>query len=127
MRAGVAVAQQHLHDAHPVDHGDGGLETAVAAALERCLRGFQRGLRREELDAVGRVGGHRHRHDQAERPGELHFFLMKKVNSFSSSACESSSCPVWREKVWKSFTEPGSVASTLSTSPGCMPVSAFLV
>src|SRR5947208_567944 len=52
---------------------------------------------------------------------------MKKVNSLFASAWDSSSCPVCLEKVWKSLTAPGSVASTLRTCPDCMPVSAFLV
>src|SRR5829696_3529102 len=52
---------------------------------------------------------------------------MKKVNSFCASACETSSWPVWREKVWKSLTAPGSVATTFSTWPGLMAVSAFFV
>src|ERR1043165_9275106 len=62
----------------------------------------------------------------AEANREFTFF-MKKVNSRFASACDSSSCPVWRAKVWKSFTEPGSVASTLSTWPDCRSVSAFFV
>ena len=32
---------------------------------------------------------------------------MKKVNSLFASPCDSSSWPVCREKVWKSFTAPG--------------------
>src|SRR3989454_1007199 len=52
---------------------------------------------------------------------------MKKVNSLFASAWDSSSCPVCLEKVWKSLTAPGSVASTLRTCPDCMPVSAFFV
>src|SRR6185295_2425216 len=66
----------------------------------------------------------RRRGDGSRRP---HFFFMKKVNSRFASSCDSSSCPVWRAKVWKSFTEPGSVASTFSTCPERRSVSAFFV
>src|SRR5688572_9816296 len=54
-------------------------------------------------------------------------FCMKKMNSFSAFSEDSRALPVWREKAWKSLTEPGSVASTLSTWPDAMSVSAFLV
>src|SRR6188768_3045384 len=50
---------------------------------------------------------------------------MKKTNS-APSEWESSSLPVWRQNAWKSFTEPGSVAVTLSTWPDCSSPSAFL-
>ena len=40
--------------------------------------------------------------------------------------CSTSSLPVWRAKAWKSRTEPGSVATTFSTSPLAMSASAFL-
>src|SRR5688572_6481988 len=57
----------------------------------------------------------------------IYLCFMKKVNSPPSSACDSSWCPVCLQKVWKSFTEPGSVATIFSTSPALSPVSAFLV
>ena len=43
-----------------------------------------------------------------------------------SLVCSTSSLPVCRAKAWKSRTEPGSVATTLSTSPLSMSASAFL-
>ena len=43
----------------------------------------------------------------------------------SRSSARRSSLPVWRAKAWKSRTEPGSVATTFSTSPLDMSASAF--
>src|SRR5262249_13204330 len=111
---------------------DARLVAAVAAFLERRLRGLERRLRREHADREsGLRRRERNRQDECRRGDErgrrLHFFFMKKVNSRFASACDSSSCPVWRAKVWKSFTEPGSVASTLSTWPERRSVSAFFV
>ena len=54
------------------------------------------------------------------------FFLMKKVYSPPASLEVSSSLPVCLAKAWKSFTEPGSVAITLSTWPLASSPSAFL-
>src|SRR5262249_11704721 len=54
-----------------------------------------------------------------------HFFFMKKVKTFSSSACESSWLPVCLANAWKSFTAPGSVASTRSTCQLLRSASAF--
>ncbi len=51
---------------------------------------------------------------------------MKNVYSLFASACDSSSLPVCLEKAWKSFTEPGSVATMRSTWPLVMSASAFL-
>src|SRR5688572_5477911 len=127
VRTGETIAQQHLHHAHAIDDRNRRLEAAVATALQRGLRRFERRFRREDLDGEGRLREHRRSKPERNKPQPLHFFLMKKVNSLFASACETSSWPVWRENVWKSFTAPGSVASTLSTSPDCMPVSAFFV
>src|SRR6185436_906662 len=128
VRAGEAVAQQHLHHAHAVDHRNGRLEAALAAALQRGLCRLQRRLRSEDLHGESGVGGMRRTDREAEQQRHpIHFFLMKKMNSLFASACETSSWPVWREKVWKSLTAPGSVATTFSTWPEARSVSAFLV
>src|SRR3954467_15761601 len=132
VRPREAVAQQHLQHAHAVDHRDRGLIAAVAAFLERSLRRLQRRLGREHPNGKGRLGrgewnredDNRGRGDGSRRP---HFFFMKKVYSRLASSCDSSSWPVWRAKVWKSFTDPGSVASTFSTCPERRSVSAFFV
>src|SRR5215813_1455722 len=56
-----------------------------------------------------------------------HFFFSTKTNCPCSAVADSNSCPVWREKAWKSLTEPGSVASTRSTCPEAISLSDFLV
>jgi hypothetical protein len=48
------------------------------------------------------------------------------MNKSFADDCSTSSLPVWRAKAWKSRSEPGSVATTLSTSPLFMSASAFL-
>ena len=44
MRAGKAVAQDHLGYAHTVNHGNGNLVALVPAILESRLRHLERGI-----------------------------------------------------------------------------------
>src|SRR5574340_210296 len=47
------------------------------------------------------------------------------MNSSPALSCAISSLPLWRANAWKSRTDPGSVATTLSTSPLRSSASAF--
>src|SRR5205085_9303163 len=115
--------------AHPVGHRDAHLETMGTATCERRLRRLERAVRREQFHAERGIGGKRRASAKKRSRGDgaCHFFLMKKMNSLRSSACERSACPVWRENAWKSLTAPGSVATTFSTWPDCSSASAFFV
>ena len=52
--------------------------------------------------------------------------LSRCTNSPASLVCSTSAWPVWRQKAWKSRSEPGSVATTFSSCPLSSPASAFL-
>src|SRR5207247_3171782 len=107
---------------------DARLVAAGAAVLQRRRGGLERGFRGQDFHIERSLAMHgRNQEQQTGKASPLHFFLMRKVNSLFASAWDSSSCPVCLEKVWKSLTAPGSVASTLRTCPDCMPLSAFLV
>jgi hypothetical protein len=95
VRPGEALAQQHLHHAHAVDHRHCDLVAAIAALLERGLRGLQRGIRRQYADRESALRLH---HGRPQKQGQTpfsdasgaHFFFMKKVNSLLLSSCDRS-------------------------------------
>src|SRR6185312_15806761 len=63
--------------------------------------------------------------DQRDGHGAA-FLRTTKLNTPASSLDATRSCPVSRQKAWKSATDARSVASTRSRSPGAMPRSARL-